>query len=137
PPRSCSLRCIHPPPASPCPPRVPAGALTTPRPVITFPVRAVESRPRCALPRWKVAARGKGRAARPARRRTRVSEVVETAGPGAAPGPVSASPRVRGGGRASDAVVHLVLERVGRGAEAGDLLHLQVDVAVDEVIAHH
>src|SRR5690606_38881765 len=81
PPRSCSLRCLHPPPASPCPPRVPAGALTTPRPVIAFPVRAVESLQRCAFLRWIVAARGKGSAARQARRRTRVGAVVESQGP--------------------------------------------------------
>src|SRR5690606_31922284 len=37
----------------------------------------------------------------------------------------------------SVAVVELVLQRVGRRAEAGDLLHLQRDVAVDEVVAHH
>src|SRR5688500_10264693 len=37
----------------------------------------------------------------------------------------------------SDRVVHLVLERMRRGAEARDFLHLQRDVAVDEVVGEH
>src|SRR3546814_354571 len=36
-----------------------------------------------------------------------------------------------------DRVVHLVLERMRRGAERGDFLHLQPDVGVDEVVGHH
>src|SRR5690606_9123393 len=37
----------------------------------------------------------------------------------------------------SHAVVHLVFERMGRSPEARDLQLLKVDVAVDEVVAHH
>src|SRR3546814_6526095 len=36
-----------------------------------------------------------------------------------------------------DRVIHLVLQRMRRGAERGDFLHLQPDVGVDEIVGHH
>src|SRR5215471_7296177 len=38
---------------------------------------------------------------------------------------------------ASDRVIHLVLDRMRRHAEARDLLQLQLDVRIDEVVTEH
>src|SRR5690606_34718239 len=135
PPRSCLVQLR--PPASPCLARVPADALRR-------LVRCHLSRPCCRYLAWALRGPRGGKCA--ARRgggpHVRFATGHESVGSGA--GEVLARPprrcpapaRGQGPG-ASDAVVHLVLERVGGGAEAGDLLHLQVDVTVDEVVAHH
>src|SRR5690606_16101097 len=139
PPRSCLL--LDPPgPASPCPARTPARHSAAPATghlpflSVLLPASSVA----CPRPESPRPGYGEGRmpGSPPGTNHWFAGDCRGSARLRARP-PFAPFPAGGEGHRASHPVVHLVFERVGRRAEAGDFLHLQVDVGIDEVVAHH